>query len=59
MFEIPYILVVGDKEAQAASVAVRARGGVDLGVMPIDAFASRLATDVSDRRNLDLPAAPK
>ncbi|GGX06423.1 threonine--tRNA ligase [Pigmentiphaga litoralis] len=57
--KIPYILVVGDKEAQAASVAVRARGGVDLGVMPIDAFASRLATDVSDRRNLDLPAAPK
>ena len=53
--KLPYILVVGDKEQQSASVAVRARGGVDLGVMPLDAFSSRLATDVAERRNPELP----
>ena len=44
--KIPYILVVGDKEKQAGldemRVAVRARGGADLGVMPMSAFAQRL-----------------
>ena len=48
----PYILVVGDKEKQAGTVAVRARGGVDLGVMPIDAFAARLSEDIAQRRNV-------
>jgi threonyl-tRNA synthetase len=50
--KLPYILVVGDKEMQAETVAVRARGGVDLGVMPIDAFAARLSEDVAQRRNV-------
>jgi threonyl-tRNA synthetase len=51
MQKLPYILVVGDKEMQAGTVAVRARGGVDLGVMPIEAFAARLADDVALRRD--------
>ena len=46
----PYILVVGDKEKQAGTVAVRARGGVDLGA--IDAFAARLSEDIAQRRNV-------
>ena len=50
--KVPYILVVGDKEAQAGQVAVRARGGVDLGAMSRDAFAARLAEDVAQRRNV-------
>ncbi len=50
--KLPYILVVGDKEMQAGTVAVRARGGVDLGVMPLDAFAARLADDVAQRCNV-------
>lgn len=50
--KLPYILVVGDKEMQAGTVAVRVRGGVDLGVMPIDAFAARLSEDVAQRRNV-------
>ncbi len=45
--KVPYLLVVGDKERQAGQVAVRARGGVDLGPMPLDAFSRRLAEDVS------------
>ncbi len=46
----PYVLVVGDKERQAGQVAVRARGGVDLGPMPVDAFSRRLAEDVATRK---------
>ena len=46
--KVPYILVVGEKEKQAGTVAVRARGGVDLGVMPLSAFAERLSTDVRE-----------
>ncbi|NBS76306.1 MAG: threonine--tRNA ligase, partial [Betaproteobacteria bacterium] len=36
--KLPYILVMGDKEKAAGTVAVRARGNVDLGVMPLEAF---------------------
>ncbi len=50
--KIPYIAVVGDKEMQAGKVAVRARGGVDLGVMPVSEFAARLLEDVSQRRQV-------
>ena len=44
--KVPYLLVVGDKEREANTVAVRARGGVDLGVMPVDAFVERLRDDL-------------
>ncbi len=58
--KLPYILVVGEKERPAADgirrVAVRARGGVDLGVMTLDEFAARLADDVATRRQVG-PAA--
>jgi threonyl-tRNA synthetase len=50
MQKVPYLLVVGDKERQAGQVAVRARGGVDLGPMALDAFTRHLADDVSNRK---------
>jgi threonyl-tRNA synthetase len=50
--KLPYTLVVGDKEMQAGTVAVRARGGVNLGVMPVDAFAQRLSEDIAARRQV-------
>jgi threonyl-tRNA synthetase len=50
--KLPYILVVGDKEMQAKTVAVRARGGIDLGVMPLDALMVRLSEDVAQRRHV-------
>jgi threonyl-tRNA synthetase len=50
--KLPYIAVVGDKEMQAGNVAVRARGGVDLGVMSLDAFAARVLEDVAQRRQV-------
>ena len=42
MQKLPYLLVVGDKEMAAGAVAVRARGGQDLGVMPLDAFVQKI-----------------
>ena len=47
---VPYILVVGDKEKQAGKVAVRARGGVEVGVLDVGAFAARLSEDVALKR---------
>ena len=43
--KLPYQLVVGDKEMQAGTVAVRARGGGDLGPMRLDAFIARLRSE--------------
>ena len=42
---IPYLLVVGEREREAGAVAVRTLAGEDLGTMPVDAFASRLAAE--------------
>lgn len=44
--KLPYIVVVGDKERDANTVAVRARGNVDLGTMTIDALVERLKNEV-------------
>ncbi|RBA23403.1 threonine--tRNA ligase [Herminiimonas fonticola] len=44
--KLPYIIVIGDKERDAGTVAVRARGNVDLGVMPIDLLVERLNNEV-------------
>ena len=41
--KVPYMLVVGDKELESGSVAVRDRKGNDLGVMSIDDFSQFLA----------------
>ncbi len=50
MQKVPYILVVGDQEAASGQVAVRARGGKNLGAMPVSSFITRLADDVETRR---------
>ena len=47
MQKVPFILVVGDKEKASGAVAVRARGNLDLGVMPLDDFAAKLADDIT------------
>jgi threonyl-tRNA synthetase len=54
--KVPYILVVGEKERLSGSVAVRGRGGVELGVMPLDAFTKLISEDVATRRNSGSPA---
>jgi len=50
MQKIPYILVVGEKEKEAGTIAVRARGGRDLGVMPVEQFAQLLQNDIVERK---------
>ena len=45
--KLPYIVVIGDKERDANTVAVRARGNVDLGVMSIDSLAERLHQEIA------------
>jgi threonyl-tRNA synthetase len=49
--KVAYILVIGDKESQAGTVAVRARGGVDLGVMSHSDFSRRLQEEVASKNN--------
>jgi threonyl-tRNA synthetase len=45
----PYILVAGDKEMGAGTVAVRARGNKDLGVMSVDAFIELIQSDIESK----------
>ncbi|HYO16949.1 MAG TPA: threonine--tRNA ligase [Thermoanaerobaculia bacterium] len=40
--KVPYMLVVGGREAEGGTVSVRRRAGEDLGAMPVDAFAARV-----------------
>ena len=47
--KIPYMLVVGDKEAEAGAVSVRTRGGVDLGAMSVEEFTEKILQEVHDR----------
>lgn len=54
--KIPYMLVVGDKEVAADSVAVRLRSGENLGPRPVDGFA-KMARDVIEGRSLELTNA--
>ncbi len=44
---IPYLLVIGDREVESNSVAVRTRTGEDLGSMPLEQFSHRLAAEVA------------
>ena len=50
MKKVPYLLVVGDKEVEKNSVSVRARGGKDLGVLPVDKFARKLKRDIENKK---------
>ncbi len=43
--KLPYVLVVGEKELEASTIAVRTRSGEDLGAMSLDAFLERVAPE--------------
>ncbi len=49
MQKLPYLLVVGDKEVAAGAVAVRARGGQDLGAMSLEVFMQKLRSDIAQK----------
>jgi len=47
---VPYMLVVGDKEASSGQVAVRSRGAGDLGPIPLETFAARIMEEVAAKQ---------
>ncbi len=49
--KLPYQVVVGDKEVQAGTVAVRTRSGEDLGAMTLEAFTARLKPELRAEAN--------
>ncbi|MDT8321755.1 MAG: threonine--tRNA ligase [Xanthomonadales bacterium] len=51
--KVPYLLVIGDREVENATVAVRTRSGDDLGSMVVGDFARYLAEDVGRRGRID------
>ena len=52
MQKLPYLLVIGDKEMAAGAVAVRARGGQDLGAMSLDAFVQKITGDIARKSSV-------
>ena len=51
---IPYLLVAGDREVESNTLAVRTRGGRDLGSMSLDKLAGGLATERASRGRVRL-----
>ena len=47
--KVPYMLVVGPRDAEAGTVSVRRKGEGDLGAMPLAAFLERVAREVRER----------
>ena len=47
--KVPYVLVVGGREAEAGTVAVRTRGEGDLGPQPLEAVVERLRLEIRDK----------
>ena len=47
--KLPYVLVVGEKEREAGTVAVRGRHGADLGVMSVADFGAHLQTEIAHK----------
>ncbi|MBQ8398257.1 MAG: threonine--tRNA ligase [Clostridia bacterium] len=48
--KIPYMLIIGDKEMQDGTVAVRSRKAGDLGAMPVDQFVADAVMEVAEKR---------
>ena len=49
--KIPYMLVLGDKEAEANLVAVRTRAGGDEGTMTLDEFMAKIKEEIVNKKN--------
>ena len=47
--KIPYMLVVGDKEAEAGTVAVRTRSGEDRGAVPLEQFTADIVKEIREK----------
>ncbi|QAX82110.1 threonine--tRNA ligase [Candidatus Pseudomonas adelgestsugas] len=53
LLKVPYLLVIGDREVNTQTIAVRTREGADLGSMSVDQFVKLLVQAVSRRGHLD------
>ena len=49
--KVPFMLIIGEKEAESGTVAVRQRHGGDLGAMTLDDFISRMQKDIDEKVN--------
>jgi threonyl-tRNA synthetase len=47
--KIPYILVLGEREAKSGMVAVRKKGGGDLGAMALEEFVRRIKEEINKK----------
>jgi threonyl-tRNA synthetase len=50
--KVPYMLIVGDREAEGGKVAVRPRSGPDLGAQPVADFLAMALAAVAEKRDL-------
>ena len=48
--KIPYVAVIGDREAESRTLAVRGRGRKDLGALDVDSFIKRVLEETQTRR---------
>ncbi len=48
--KVPYMLIIGEKEAKESSVSVRMRSGGDQGAMELDRFMERVTLEIKDRK---------
>jgi threonyl-tRNA synthetase len=47
--KVPYMLVVGEREAQSGAASLRRRGGEDLGAMPVERIVTELVAEIGTR----------
>lgn len=47
--KIPYLIILGDKEVEAGTIAVRHRKQGDLGAMPLDEFSDKIRKEIDDK----------
>jgi len=50
MQRVPYLLIIGDKELEDQTIAVRTQKGEDLGSLPIDGLVNILSKDIADKK---------
>ena len=48
---IPYLLIVGEKEAESGTVSVRKQGGVNVGTLAIDDFVKMIKDEINQQLN--------
>lgn len=58
MMKIPYMLIVGEKEASDNKVSVRRQGHGDAGALDTDEFVNNIKEEILERKNIEVPQSP-